>query len=305
MSHEDNKVIGFKDPIKLTSITRNELQEEYFISPRYSCIHISIKENEVVDTYNVEETIANGLVVIKNKSIKDSDEFWDADFDTAEEAWKESIKLLKLKFNILKQKFNSRKLGEAALNFISGGKNKKYTKELFLERKDNIEKSIQLLNNELALEAYFEKEMKKLNSEDYMKEKLKVVNSPLCIGDSIYILHLGNLLNRRLNGSAFSLEEYIIDKKDIRKSYARKEDGDKDWVDMELTFSASPKMRKKNVPYYDVSFYFGKDQKGLEPLSLYVRSYYLEAFKTKEDALQYVRGFKEETENFINSVAEL
>jgi len=289
-SHKDNKVIGLKNAVKTTKITRKDLEIKHNVKYKYSHIYVPINEVDNITSYTVADEFNNGLLFIQNFKecyvMKTDNEPY---YDCPVEAWKKCLSLLRVKYEMLEIKFQKRSLLDIANDLINN-KNKDYTAKTFDERTKMIKKSLAILNNKQEVDKYFKKEMEKFEQDQVLNQEFNIVDSEIGVGDSIYVLHFSDLLQRRLTKSPFSMEEYVITNKNVRVNfyYGRHKEILDDYT---TTFDAKPKSRKENVAYYDLSLYFDKEHDDSKELTMYVSSYYLEVFTSKEAALKYVRQF--------------
>lgn len=304
MSYKNNKVDGLGKSIKIKQIKRSQLALEFHVSYKYSHINIPNCEKDVILSYSLEDELINGLVVINERSDTDNEDELGY-YETPDVAWKICLNKLKIKYLHLEKHLQSRPISEITRNFLSEKGNDKHSRESWNKNKKLVKESLKLLDNPERLNNFFNKEMAGLNQNDFMNESVTIPDSPIGIGESIYVLHVGNLLDRRNTGSSFSMEEYVIVDRSVRLNIYHGRKNSNELEKYKLTFNAKPKQRKENGRYYDLQLYFDKAHHENTELTMFVDSYYLEVFKTKEDALRYVKSFIQEANDFVEVVSNM
>lgn len=211
----------------------------------------------------------------------------DNQFQNLKDAWLYSLnhainRCEKIKENLNKHSFLS--------NLIRSEEEREMNRDL----KEHIEDSLRTLYEAKQDERYIyyaEEYMSDRLNEDYVKIPEKVLD----VGDSIYVLHIGSLRDRRLTGSPFSLEEYVIKDHIHRINYGE----ERNKVHKIYDLDARVKTRKENGRYFEVS---------ISPScingewKLVVNSEYLEVFATKKAAQDFIKELRKETDSFLEKL---
>lgn len=278
---------GVKPVLDIESKTIKDFIREYDLITVFKGKNFDSFNDEDFLTLDMDATIETDFIEYNLYGQYDEITYKENQFQNLKDAWLYSLnhainRCEKIKANINKISIFS--------NLIRSKEERKNNQKL----KEHIEDSLRTLYEAKKDEKYIYYAEKYISNR-FNKDCVKIPEKVLDVGDSIYVLHIGSLKDRRLSGSPFSLEEYVIKDHIHRINYG---DG-KNEVDNIYDLEASVKTKKENGCYFDVvispSYINGE-------CKLVVNSEYIEVFATKKAAQDFIKKLRKETDSFLEKL---